>query len=224
MLTEANLGNEKHSQYRGQFQHGARHGYGTQIWPTKTYDGEWSKNVVHGTGKLTWTETGASYTGQFCEGVYHGVGSYSSPGGRSKYTGQWRFGSKEGSGKRQWSDGRSYEGSFQDNKPYGYGRMTYSYGTEYTGGWKDGKRSGWGIAIDSIGMKVLHCGMWSDDTPVQLKHGDDRSDIDRALTEDGCVTKGRIADTSGASLKLRCHSFDELNVDASYNAVALPGC
>ena len=27
--------------YRGQFQKGVKHGYGIQLWKTRTYDGEW---------------------------------------------------------------------------------------------------------------------------------------------------------------------------------------
>ena len=44
-----------------------------------------------------------------------------------------------GKGVMIWSDGRVYEGDFQDDKRHGHGVYTWKDGRKYVGGWKNGK-------------------------------------------------------------------------------------
>lgn len=217
LLTEAN----GLHYYRGEFRNGARHGYGQQTWPNhKTYEGEWDTNRVHGKGKLVWGDTGATYTGEFFNGKYHGIGCYTgTPTGSSsndsngfdqknnarinKYVGHWKNGVKEGLGKRYWSDGRVFEGSFRRNKPCGFGHMTWPDASFYIGGWKDGQRAGWGIARMAAREDIGHCGMWQANEPVEK--------VDATVTDswDDCdATPPKL--THDAFWKSRCKSFEEL--------------
>jgi hypothetical protein len=162
--------------FRGQFQAGSRHGYGIQVWKHKTYDGEWSNNVMHGRGKLVYKNKDACYTGEFRYGKFHGSGCYS--GGRhKKYVGQWKNGLYRGTGKEYLSDGRVYIGSFSAGRRHGYGRMLYPDGSLFTGGWSRGKRWGRGIQLASDGS-VVHCGPWQEDAPVHEEPANVRDDSD----------------------------------------------
>jgi len=44
-----------------------------------------------------------------------------------------------GEGKFKWSDGRSYEGFYKDDKKDGYGVFIWPDGRKYSGEWKNGK-------------------------------------------------------------------------------------
>lgn len=205
MITESN----QNSKYRGQFRQGMRHGYGVQIWATKTYDGEWFNNMVHGSGKLLWRETGACYTGHFRHGKYHGIGCYSDRG--KKYVGCWRNGTKTGEGKQYWPDRRAYEGSFQKNKRHGYGRMAYADGTLYTGDWKHGKRSGQGIEI-AVDGSVRHCGLWKHGKPVFSE-----TETGQATADDLSVThrSSLLVNDEDTLIYSRDRSLEDTNLDAS---------
>lgn len=167
-LTEPN----QHTKYRGNFLDGKRHGYGIQIWKTKSYDGQWYQNMIHGQGKLTWL-SGACYTGEFKNGRYNGIGCYVSESG-TKYVGKWKDGYKHGQGKQTWADGRIYQGNFVQNKRHGYGRMVYPDGTTYAGGWESGNRVGCGIEVipllndtnGKVRQEVRHCGLWAHDEAI----------------------------------------------------------
>lgn len=39
----------------------------------------------------------------------------------------------EGDGRYEWSDGRSYEGMWADNKMHGYGKLVWPDGKRYEG-------------------------------------------------------------------------------------------
>lgn len=155
-LTEA----DGASTYRGQFYHGKRHGYGLQVWPLKTYDGEWKQNVVSGHGKLTWS-SGAVYSGSFLNGQYEGHGSFVN--GKSKFFGNWKKGLKEGYGEQTWTPAnskyRSYRGNYKESRREGFGRMVYADGSIYAGEWLAGQRHGIGIMINSYN-EIIHCGSW----------------------------------------------------------------
>jgi len=44
-----------------------------------------------------------------------------------------------GKGKITWTDGRSYEGDYVDDKKHGFGTFTWSDGRKYIGMWEKGK-------------------------------------------------------------------------------------
>jgi hypothetical protein len=50
----------------------------------------------------------------------------------------------EGIGIYNWSDGRSYEGEYLDDKKHGYGIYIWADGRVYEGNWNRGKQHGLG--------------------------------------------------------------------------------
>ncbi|XP_020289655.1 alsin-like, partial [Pseudomyrmex gracilis] len=60
------------------------------------------------------------------------------------YTGRWLNGKPHGSGKLEWSDGRSYVGQFHKGIIHGTGKMEIPTQGVYEGQWKDGQQNGYG--------------------------------------------------------------------------------
>jgi hypothetical protein len=67
-----------------------RHGYGKHISANQQviYEGTWSQDKMHGTGRLTFGN-GTAYDGEFQSNFYKGLGTYTWPDG-AQYTGQWQ--------------------------------------------------------------------------------------------------------------------------------------
>jgi hypothetical protein len=61
----------------------------------------------------------------------------------------------------KWENGKTYEGTIQNNLPEGKGKMTWSDGSRYYGDFKAGKRSGYGAYAFSNGIKYE--GDWKND-------------------------------------------------------------
>ena len=59
-----------------------------------------------------------------------------------------------GEGKFTWLDGRSYVGTYKNDKKHGYGHFVWQDGREYEGGWLNGKQHGKG--------KYKYKGQWRD--------------------------------------------------------------
>ncbi|XP_029056491.2 alsin [Osmia bicornis bicornis] len=62
----------------------------------------------------------------------------------AKYTGRWLNGKPHGSGKLEWSDGRTYVGQFHKGVIQGTGKMEIPSQGVYEGQWKDGQQNGYG--------------------------------------------------------------------------------
>lgn len=62
----------------------------------------------------------------------------------NKFTGRWLNGKPHGSGKLEWSDGRTYMGQFHKGVIHGTGKMEIPVQGVYEGQWKDGQQSGYG--------------------------------------------------------------------------------
>ncbi|XP_050465644.1 alsin [Cataglyphis hispanica] len=60
------------------------------------------------------------------------------------YTGRWLNGKPHGSGKLEWSDGRTYIGQFHKGVLHGTGKMEIPMHGIYEGQWKDGQQNGYG--------------------------------------------------------------------------------
>lgn len=161
--------------YRGQFKLGHRHGFGLQIWPHKSYEGEWHHNIMHGRGKVLWSDR-SCYTGQLQAGKPHGVGSHQDARG-NKYVGKWKRGLRHGDGKEYTAIGDMYHGGFYRGRRNGFGRLLYADGSVYSGGWKRGLRCGRGILVRANGY-VEHCGHFDNDEPIFRKLLETRDDID----------------------------------------------
>jgi len=89
-------------------------------------------------------DDGSSYTGLLVSGKRHGQGLWKSQTGQ--YEGQWKADIQHGRGRQTWSDGRVYEGQFENGKFSGTGRMVWhtqkgllTYEGEYKDDLKQGK-------------------------------------------------------------------------------------
>ena len=117
------------SQYKGQILNCIRHGNGTYKYEVGgnslfVYDGPWLQGRKDGTkGKFT------------MKGVH-------------QITGDFKGGEITGHGVKTWSDGRRYEGQWQNGEMHGIGDWISSDGFEmYNGSFKDNKRDGFGALV-----------------------------------------------------------------------------
>lgn len=72
----------------------------------------------------------------------HGKGIYTWKDGRS-YEGTYYNDKKHGFGIYKWADRRSYEGMWMESKQHGKGKYILPDGTSKIGRWSDGKRIEW---------------------------------------------------------------------------------
>ena len=90
--------------YKGDFQNGLRHGYGTITWPSgNSYEGEWRNGNRNGFGTYKWA-SGASYSGEHKDNTIHGRGIYSGVDGRV-FVGGFRDDKRAGEGVEYGKDG-----------------------------------------------------------------------------------------------------------------------
>lgn len=103
------------STYEGEWQGNDRSGKGknTSVFG-EIYEGIFKNNIKHGIGKLTWPD-GSVYEGNFAYNVMEGDGTYTSKDG-SKYIGNWFKGKRNGKGKQIYKDGEVLEGSWRDDE------------------------------------------------------------------------------------------------------------
>jgi hypothetical protein len=128
---------------------------------------------------------GSTYVGQMLNGMRHGRGLRRSV--TSNYDGEWEADTQHGRGKQTWTDGRIYEGQFdqgkfsgdgrmrwstqkgdlvyegqyRDDLKHGFGKFVWADGRTYEGEWCCGKRHGRGKYINArLEQKV---GYWLDD-------------------------------------------------------------
>ena len=78
----------------------------------KTYEGEWDKDEMHGSGVYILPE-GRKYVGEFVRGKKQGYGRMEELEG--EYVGRWAAGLKEGKGKFIYKDGREMQGIWRNN-------------------------------------------------------------------------------------------------------------
>jgi len=106
-----------------------------------TYDGDWSDNFQVGKGKLTWQNRDV-YEGDFDvyeDEEYGMIGGPQGEGtieygpndfGYDNYFGEWKNGKKDGTGEMTFTDGRIYEGEWDEDEPR-CSRNTYLQGPWY---------------------------------------------------------------------------------------------
>ncbi|CAK8986009.1 unnamed protein product [Durusdinium trenchii] len=130
-------------------------------------------------------QDGSTYTGMIKEGKRHGHGVWQSK--NCQYEGQWKADAQDGQGRQTWSDGRVYEGQFQngrfsgtgkmvwhtqkgmlvyegqykDDLKHGHGKFVWPDGRTYDGEWSQGKRHGRGTYITAKAERKV--GYWQDD-------------------------------------------------------------
>jgi hypothetical protein len=110
--------------YEGEFKNGKKNGKGKLLYKSTgdIYEGEFTDNLVTGTGLYTWANQD-TYLGTFQNGKMHGSGLYKWPDG-GEYEGDYVENLKEGQGRFKWANGRIFEGPFKAGKPHGAGKLT----------------------------------------------------------------------------------------------------
>ena len=94
-----------------------RHGRGKLVTGDYTYEGDFERDEMHGSGVFT-----------FASGV--------------RYDGQWSHNAYEGRGTYVWADGTSYEGEWARGKMHGDGTYTDKDGHRWTGQFYNGQGPG----------------------------------------------------------------------------------
>lgn len=79
---------------------------------------------MHGTGTYKYKASDDVYSGQFSEGLKNGQGIYEFGKDQSRLDGLWERGEFK-TGKRQFKDAGSYQGSFENGQPAGPGRFNF---------------------------------------------------------------------------------------------------
>jgi hypothetical protein len=101
--------------YKGRFQNGLKHGYGTYLY-----------------------SNGDKYEGHFKEGQRHGTGVLEFSNG-DKYEGEFKFDKQNGVGLLIESFGNKYEGEFKHDKKHGEGFLyLVEDGSVWQQQWKNG--------------------------------------------------------------------------------------
>ena len=131
--------------YVGGFNEGKYDSQGTLTFTDgENYNGEWKDGNIHGKGTYTFA-TGDKYIGEFRVGVKNGKGTYTYGKGEFEgdvYVGDFKDDNRNGEGtltlgKGEW-EGDEYEGEWKDGKRHGKGKYTYSDGKYFNGVWQDG--------------------------------------------------------------------------------------
>jgi hypothetical protein len=111
------------------------------------YSGTLSKEtgMPHGKGRLEYDVDKRYYDGDWVHGRWTGFGRIANGDG-DFYDGYVLNDMKHGHGTMRFSNGRVFEGRYQDGDMI-QGKMTYSNGSTYEGYWKEGLRNGVGRCV-----------------------------------------------------------------------------
>jgi hypothetical protein len=84
--------------YEGSFSRGMMHGQGKYTWTDGTvFEGEFKWNVIDGVGTFSWPD-GSKYVGEIKDGLRDGEGTFNGPNDSPSYTGFWKHGKRHGRG------------------------------------------------------------------------------------------------------------------------------
>ena len=164
------------NKYEGDYQDGKRHGKGTETWPDGyKYEGDYQDGKRHGKGTMNYADKSV-YEGEWQNDEHHGQGTliFHEPQilftdvCYSRYEGGWKDGLQHGKGILAYTNGDTYQGTWQngktgtydDNHWYGEGRIIYTNGDEYTGSLFDNVRHGKGTMAYAEGAEYK--GDWHD--------------------------------------------------------------
>lgn len=82
----------------------------------------------------------------------------------------------EGIGIYKWSDGRSYEGEYIDDKKHGYGIYRWADGRAYAGYWNLGKQHGLGVYTVATENRKKH-GLWEEGKRIEWFSSDSQAKV-----------------------------------------------
>merc|ERR1711892_650441 len=133
------------------------------------YCGEWSDNLRHGLGVMTYKKDKTQYTGDWARdekaGERNGTGVDFYPEKEAEsevyYDGNWLDDKRHGQGKMFYGDKSVFDGDWEQDLEMGYGRLYMPNGDMYQGHWKDGKRHGEGEYLFQSRGQIMK-GTWSD--------------------------------------------------------------
>lgn len=94
---------------------GARHGFGKSVCTSgMQYEGEWLNDMMHGQGKLQFSNT--TYIGQLLNGKKNGQGVMTWAGSMQKYDGNWQDNNYHGQGTWTFPNGQSKKAEFNQGQ------------------------------------------------------------------------------------------------------------
>eukprot|EP01124_Arcella_intermedia_P013534 TRINITY_DN19939_c0_g1_i1.p1 TRINITY_DN19939_c0_g1~~TRINITY_DN19939_c0_g1_i1.p1 ORF type:complete len:921 (+),score=252.59 TRINITY_DN19939_c0_g1_i1:23-2764(+) len=126
----------------GNFERGFIQGFGKAVYAEATYEGEWSEDLPHGNGTLSYTN-GTTYSGEWVNGRKIGQGKIVWPNGDS-YVGSWNNDKMDGKGILSRKNPPSfYEGDLKDDLKNGIGTLKLK-NYRYTGEWLNDLQHGKG--------------------------------------------------------------------------------
>lgn len=178
-----------------------RGGYGADIMPASSkwgaeavyvnyedgtiYIGQTQGEKRHGQGM--WKGKACQYEGQWLNDQQHGRGLMSWTDGRT-YDGQFRQQRFDGHGRMVWQTAKgvqTYEGQYKDDQKHGSGKFVWADGRIYDGQWSRGLRHGKGVYINSKGDKKI--GVWTNDkfTDKLRKNSDSPSSETKSNRSEG---------------------------------------
>merc|ERR1719333_1845340 len=125
---------------------------------------------MSGRGTLS-SPDGGQYEGEFARNKFNGSGRKRWKGGKS-YDGQWQDSLMHGRGAFSWPDERFYEGDFANNVKEGTGTLRWPDGKAYNGQWKKDKQHGSGTMTHKNGTTKE--GVWADGSWVKWVGDNDK--------------------------------------------------
>lgn len=158
-------GNARPAAYRGEYQDGRRHGFGSAYYKDGqlSYAGFWNGGKKEGLGVSFRDGDHALHIARWENGKPGGFVSLFDSQGNLRYGGRFENGKKQGAGVSvNPQDGTIFVGKWQEGQPTGVGSAFDQEGNLlYYGQWKDGKRHGQGTEFDRNGTIVFD-GEWRD--------------------------------------------------------------
>lgn len=130
--------------YEGDWNRGFMHGTGTHVSLNGgRYEGGWMRDEKHGLGRKVYPN-GDSYHGLWRHGQPSGPGRYKWSNG-NEYNGEWAQGMMHGRGTFVWGTGERYDGEWQFGREHGRGTFTWADGSTFDGFWREGVKHGAGV-------------------------------------------------------------------------------
>jgi hypothetical protein len=118
--------------YNGEFANNKKEGKGTEECEDFLYEGNFSRDLFNGVGKIVYKKKNETYEGEFLDGVINGNGTYNWAD-KQTYTGDWVMGKMHGTGTYKWPNGGEYSGSYENNIKHGNGVWKFTDGKIFEG-------------------------------------------------------------------------------------------
>lgn len=138
---------KNNSQYIGCFKNDQKHHIGYEETSEHKYEGNFSGNLKHGFGKLTFKDSKDVYEGKFIKNSITGIGVYHWENSSDLYKGEFLNGKMHGPGEYLWKNGDIYYGNYYNGVKSGPGKIFYQNGRILECVFRNGKPEGLGRLI-----------------------------------------------------------------------------